>query len=113
MSLSLPLYYQNNPGKAGPAKDSRCVRTSDNKFGGKMKNINCNISKRWTPTKHQEDDSLMIIDIRDRYGARIIEVKILCEEWYNTQSYRVYVGQDLWADFTVDKNRDYEYREVI
>ena len=81
-------------------------------YAKKSKNIQARIEKGWTSDKLQNDDDFMKIDIKDRYGERIIEIKVICDEWAEVRAYKVYVGNKLWADFTINKKREYEYREV-
>ena len=78
----------------------------------KSRNIQAVIKKGWTPDKMQNDDDYMTINISDRYGERIVEIKVICEEWEGVKAYKVYIARELWCDFTVNKKREYEYREV-
>lgn len=78
----------------------------------KSKNIQAHIKKGWTTDKYQNDDNYIDIDIKDRYGSRIVEVKVLCDEWADIRAYKVYIGKELWIDFTINSKREYEYKET-
>ena len=78
----------------------------------KSKNIQARIRKGWTPDKLQNDDDVMEIKIKDRYNEPIINIKVVCDEYEDIKAYKVWIGQDLWADYTVNRQREYEFREV-